>query len=158
MPSAECSSSCPELLHKAANFPAGHRRWQKKDQAPGTQEVFSAGCPYFKNLFSTRLPTREVSENEIILDSPVDMVMAWRMVLDYLYLGEYRLPEDQMYGQIEYIHIQVYVLALKLCMEHLKNLALPRTAQSLAGLYCDTWYREMDSCRLERCVKLVYGY
>jgi hypothetical protein len=123
--------------------------------------VLETGCPYFETLFSTRLPTQEVAENKIILDSTVDCEDAWSMVIEYLYLGDYGItgrrlvsPNGKGKGQELKRNARVYVLALKLCMEELKMLAIKKTEALLAGFYDGVWY--LTPYGLQWVVEIVY--
>jgi hypothetical protein len=125
--------------------------------------VLEAGCPYFQTLFSTRLPTKEVAENKLILDSAVDFEDAWGMVIDYLYLGDDGLKGRRLEGLASgselamaeelLFNARVYVLALKLCMEELKLHAAKRAQQLLAGLY---GVSTLSATELQRLVEIVY--
>jgi hypothetical protein len=142
--------------------------------------LLAAGCPYFATLFSTRLPTIEIAENKVILDSEVDCEEAWSMVIEYLYLGYYGItgrhlttlesidavrrlsaPIDAAQrvhidaarrGQALFLNARIYVLALKLCMEDLKLLVLKRAAALISELYLST----LSPNGLRKMVEIVY--
>ncbi|KAI9768087.1 MAG: hypothetical protein M1840_005121 [Geoglossum simile] len=88
-------------------------------------------CPYFKTLFSSKLPTVEVSENAVQLDGNGCTEEALDALVDYIYHGSY---ESGVVGQSDAkctTHATVYVLAERLCMKDLKQEALVNMAREL---------------------------
>ena len=86
--------------------------------------------PYFKTLLNTSMETREIVENRVVLDSPVDTVDAWIMCIQYIYTSTYTvigpsvISTPEQAGASCLAHARVYVLAQRLCMEPLKQMAL----------------------------------
>jgi hypothetical protein len=125
--------------------------------------VLEDGCPYFRTLFRRRLSIQELAENQVILDSAVDSVDAWGLVIEYLYLGDYGITGRRLGGAASdnrpgmgeelYINARVYVLALKLCMEELKLLAVRRVEALLAGFYS---FSTLTVIGLRKMVEIVY--
>lgn len=74
-----------------------------------------------------------MADNAVTFDSSIDTEDAWRMVIEYIYLGRYSCPDkgkDETGGPISkslreraVLHAGVYVLAEKLCMPKLKKMA-----------------------------------
>ncbi|KAF8242818.1 hypothetical protein K440DRAFT_638247 [Wilcoxina mikolae CBS 423.85] len=117
------------------------------------KKVLQHKCPYFATLFGTRIPTREIAENSVTLDSPVDTEDAWRMCIQFLYLGSYTVDVDRKWTECV-VNAGVYVLAQKLCMEDMKEVALGKMAGSLVGIYDGS---EPSGEEVAQLVEVVYG-
>jgi hypothetical protein len=116
--------------------------------------VLQSKCPYFTTLFGTRIPTREIAENSVTLDSAVDTVDAWKMCIQFLYLNSYNMVDEEKWTQCV-VNAGVYVLAQKLCMEALKEMALEKFADLLQGMYQGSF--TPSGKEVARLVEVVYG-
>ncbi|KAF8536073.1 hypothetical protein BDD12DRAFT_307704 [Trichophaea hybrida] len=117
------------------------------------KKVLQHKCPYFTTLFGTRIPTREIAENSVTLDSPVDTEDAWRMCIQFLYLGSYTVEVGRKWTECV-VNAGVYVLAQKLCMEDMKKVALGKMAGLLVGMYVGP---EPSGKEVAQLVEVVYG-
>jgi hypothetical protein len=82
--------------------------------------------------------TKELIEETVVFDDlQVDTEDAWRMVIQYLYLLSYDIKRTGSItpGAECLLHIRVYVLAQKLCMEGLKKMAFEKATTLLVGSY-----------------------
>ena len=116
------------------------------------KSVLTQSCPYFATMLNTRIAMKEIAENSVTLDSPIDSENAWSMCFEYMYLGDYSTSAMIRSAAICFTHAGVYVLAQKLCMDGLKRSALGKMKKEL-----ERNLSPMCGDELERLVEIVYG-
>jgi hypothetical protein len=78
---------------------------------------------------------KEVDQNTVVLDSAVDHEDAFNMFVEFLYMASYIPPEELDLAARCILHARVYVLAERLCMNDLKEMAFAQMKASLAESY-----------------------
>ncbi|KAI5777404.1 hypothetical protein EDC01DRAFT_635756 [Geopyxis carbonaria] len=97
------------------------------------KDILSRKSPYFKTLLS--FPGVESTTDSVHLDSAVDTVQAFDMLVQFLYRDTYKPTPHLSDSWKAQIHAEVYVLAERLLMPDLKDLALESMARTLQNLY-----------------------
>ena len=86
-------------------------------------------------MLASSFISKEVADNTVIMDSPVDCEDAFNMFVEFAYMSEYIAPEVYNLTQRCILHAKVYVLAERLCMNDLKDMALAKMKGSLIESY-----------------------
>jgi hypothetical protein len=136
------------------------------------RELLVRRCPYFRSLCSFSAAA-DSSSNSAHLDTAVDTEQAFDMFVEYIYGDSYTPPEYLADAWTVQVHAEVYVLAERLMMPDLKDIALRYMVNTLAYAY-DTkskqsydprtkqWVSKasstMDSTCLVQLIDTVYAH
>ena len=78
---------------------------------------------------------KEAEENAVTLDSEVDHEDAFNMFVEFLYTSSYLPPEGYDIAAKAILHARVYVLAERLCMQDVKEMAFVQMTTTLVKSY-----------------------
>jgi hypothetical protein len=118
------------------------------------KNVLTARCPYFKKMLASLFVCKEVDQNTVVLDSAVDHEDAFNMFVEFLYMASYIPPEELDLAARCILHARVYVLAERLCMNDLKEMAFAQMKASLAESYGLTYGGYYTFARGKSCLPL----
>src|SRR5690606_11542764 len=90
---------------------------------------------FFKKLLSFQ--GKEADTNVITLDDMCDLPMTFSFFVEYLYQGDYTVGDDLNESLKCLMHARVYILAERLCIKDLKDIALSRIVPCLSRCLCD---------------------
>ncbi|KAI9778074.1 MAG: hypothetical protein M1839_008378 [Geoglossum umbratile] len=96
------------------------------------KEILISKSPYFSALLSSSFVGIEVASGTVTLNTGVDTDDAFQMLVEYLYHSNYNPPGEAGRDSDCLLHVGVYVLAERLCMEDLKSLAFRKLFKELA--------------------------
>lgn len=136
------------------------------------RELLIRRCPYFRSLCSFSAAADSTS-NSTYLDTAVDTEQAFDMFVEYIYGDTYAPPEYLADSWKAQVHGEVYVLAERLMMPDLKEIALRYMVNTLAYAY-DTKAKQsydprtkqlasassptMDSACLLQLIETIYAH
>lgn len=104
---------------------------------------------FFKKLLSFQ--GKEADTNVITLDDMCDLPMTFSFFVEYLYQGDYTVGDDLNENLKCLVHARVYILAERLYIKDLKDIALSRMVPCLFRCLCDCHTNDSDERIAFRC-------
>ena len=107
-------------------------------------------------MLNFQLQSQGEAERTIVMDSELDNEQAFAMFVEYIYTSDYDVPVDSEFLATCVIHVQVYVLAKRLCMDTLKKASLHKLSTMLT--LDDPWSTRapMPPGDLTKLIQMVY--